>query len=140
MDRHEERNRSWRRLRSAGRIGLAILGGGLFALLAWDPRPAPRETREQADPETAHPNRTAKPPGDAAFESNAAAFDTPLATVRHSTMRPAAAINPTTRAETPDAVSSLAEVTNDVGKRMQFTPVVEHGTRTNRSQNPRAPP
>lgn len=37
MIAHHHTEPHWRRIRSAGRIGFALAGGGLFALLAWEP-------------------------------------------------------------------------------------------------------
>ncbi len=41
---HEHPDQSWPRLRRVGRIAAALVAGGAFAVLSYDPRPATRET------------------------------------------------------------------------------------------------
>lgn len=43
MAHHSARNLKWRGVRAAGRITAALFGGGLFAWLAWQPNPPPKD-------------------------------------------------------------------------------------------------
>jgi hypothetical protein len=46
---HPESPVRWRRLRSLGRIGLALTAGGAFVALSWEPQPAASKPSAEAD-------------------------------------------------------------------------------------------
>lgn len=120
----------WRGLRTVGRMGLALAGGGVFALLAWQPRQTQNTPVRQTDADRFD-----------TVDSQSAAALQDIPDRRSGLGSPGvAAIEPKGRPETAQITSVAAVDGPSNEKRTRITTIAEGSGRSNPMAPPRGPP
>lgn len=142
MFSHHQAEPRWRRLRSVGRIGFALAGGGLFALLAWEPPPKNDGTREDARWEgpSARPERQARADGGPVLRDDAAALHRDDRALRSPDPWGAATLGTGKRIESDRDLSTASQPEASTAVRTWFTATADGGLRSTPIRDSRGPP
>lgn len=143
MLRPRNRVDRWRGLRAVGRIGLALVGGGVFAFLAWQPQQTPDATapKTDADRSAAKDRLSAADSHSIASPRTSAAALEAIRDRRSSPgMLGVAAIEPKGRPEAAQVADMAAVDGSSKKERTRIATIAEGSGRPNPLASPRGPP